>query len=311
MKVKLFTHTDLDGVGCAIVAKLAFLDVDIEYCDYDNVNGKISDYIVTEDFRKYNLTFITDISVDEQVAEMINECTYKEDTGEFILLDHHKTALWLNKYKWTCVKENFSEDMKNSGTHMFYLNVLDFYIENFTDIYNTLIDTSNFVEAVRRYDTWEWKDKYNDNNAKMLNDLMHLKGKDNFIYDVVSQLKVEGEFRFSKMDLFLLKQNQEKIDRYIEIKNKMIITKEINGYQAGVIFAEQYCSELGNVLSESHPELDFIVIINPSQSVSYRTVKNIDLSVIAKIYGGGGHPKSSGSPLSNEIREEIIDLIFE
>jgi len=52
MNVKLFTHTDLDGIGCAIVAKLAFPDVNIEYCDYDNVNEKIKQYIETEEYKK-------------------------------------------------------------------------------------------------------------------------------------------------------------------------------------------------------------------------------------------------------------------
>ena len=105
--------------------------------------------------------------------------------------------------------------------------------------------------------------------------------------------------------------NKEKIDKYIESKDKTIIVKEIQGYQAGVVFAEQYHSELGNKLSEMHPELDFIAMINPSHSVSYRTVKkNIDLSVIAKVYKGGGHTQSSGSPISKEMKNNILDLLF-
>lgn len=41
--IKLFTHTDLDGVGCAVVGKYAYDDqgISIEYCDYHNVNEKI------------------------------------------------------------------------------------------------------------------------------------------------------------------------------------------------------------------------------------------------------------------------------
>lgn len=39
--VKLITHTDLDGCGCAILAKLVFAtDVDITYAkSIDNVNS--------------------------------------------------------------------------------------------------------------------------------------------------------------------------------------------------------------------------------------------------------------------------------
>jgi len=311
MKVKLFSHSDLDGVGCGIIGELAFPQIDIEYCDYDNVNEKVKQYIETEKYKNYDTTFITDISVNEQLAKSIDEVFTQEH--EFVLLDHHKTALWLNDYKWACVAENISDNMKHSGTEMFYNNVLTFYINKFdhTDIYNALIDASDFVEMVRRYDTWEFKTIYNDKNPKMLNDLMYLKGRDRFIADAVRQIEEVNHYSFSWDDLELLKQNQEKIDNYIESKDKSIIVKEINGYQVGVVFAERYSSELGNKLSELHLELDFIAIINPSHSVSYRTIKNnIDLGVIAGIYGGGGHPKASGSPIDDNMRNKIMDLIF-
>ena len=43
--IKLFTHTDLDGVGCAILAKFAFSnDVDVEYCNYDDIDSKVEEY---------------------------------------------------------------------------------------------------------------------------------------------------------------------------------------------------------------------------------------------------------------------------
>lgn len=43
---KLFSHTDLDGIGCGILAKLAFgKDVDISYCDYDNIDSSVRKFI--------------------------------------------------------------------------------------------------------------------------------------------------------------------------------------------------------------------------------------------------------------------------
>ena len=43
-KNKLFTHCDLDGIGCAILAYFAFGrdNVDVEYCNYDDVGWKDS-----------------------------------------------------------------------------------------------------------------------------------------------------------------------------------------------------------------------------------------------------------------------------
>jgi oligoribonuclease NrnB/cAMP/cGMP phosphodiesterase (DHH superfamily) len=299
MKVKLFTHTDLDGIGCAIIAKLAFgKNIDIEYCDYNNINEIIANYIISKDYENHETTFITDISVNEQVAEMIDKIHLLK---EFVLIDHHKTALWLNKYEWTWVSEYHDEGIKSSGTTMFHQNISH---------YKNILFVDDFIESVRRYDTWEWKDKYNDILPKQINDLMYILGRDIFIEDVIYQLENNLEYIISQQNIELLNRKQKEIDKYIKSKNESIIVKEIQGYQAGVVFAERYSSELGNKLSELHPELDFIAIINPSHSVSYRTVKNIDLGVIAGVYGGGGHPKASGSPIDKNMRNKIIDLLF-
>ena len=56
-KIKLFTHTDLDGVGCAILAYLAFgrENVDVEYCNYDDVDEKVETFIEQEElFKSYD-----------------------------------------------------------------------------------------------------------------------------------------------------------------------------------------------------------------------------------------------------------------
>jgi len=312
MKIKLFSHSDLDGVGCGIIGKLAFPQIDIEYCDYDNVNEKIKRYIETERYKNYDTTFITDISVNEEVAKLIDNVY--TTSNEFVLLDHHKTALWLNEHKWAWVAEYLDEEdnTKQCGTMMFYLNILDYYIPEHHTRHVILVNAYSFVEIVRQYDTWEWKTKYNNIIPKQVNDLMGLLGRETFIENAVNQFTMLREFEITEQDLTLLKRNQEKIDSYIESKNESIIIKEIQGYQAGVVFAERYSSELGNKLSESHPELDFIAIINPSFSVSYRTVKKgIDLGLIAKVYGGGGHPQASGSPIDENMRNRIIDLLFQ
>ena len=61
-----------------------------------------------------------------------------------------------------------------------------------------------------------------------------------------------------------------------------------------------------------HPELDLVAMINMNGTVSYRTIKdNIDLGKdIAKVFGGGGHPKAAGSQFSKEVQMEIINKIF-
>jgi oligoribonuclease NrnB/cAMP/cGMP phosphodiesterase (DHH superfamily) len=89
-----------------------------------------------------------------------------------------------------------------------------------------------------------------------------------------------------------------------------MIEKNIGKYNVGIVFSEQYISELGNYLANKHNELDFIVLIG-SQSVSYRGIKDdIDLGLFAKQFGGGGHPKASGSQIVLEKQVRYIEDLF-
>lgn len=108
----------------------------------------------------------------------------------------------------------------------------------------------------------------------------------------------------------LLEIQQEKIDKYIKKKNNEIIEYRIDEYSVGVVFANQFISELGNELSSLNQQYDLIAMIGEN-SISYRTTKNnIDCSNIAKLFGGGGHKKSSGSRISEDNKLKIIKVIF-
>lgn len=302
MKCKLFTHVDLDGVGCSILAKVVFEDnVDITYCNYNDVNDIIRKFLNESDVASYEKVFITDISVNEEIAKLIDD-TYTH----FVLLDHHQTALWLNKYSWATVEEYLQTGDKHCGTHLFFQYLYDM------GLVGKVINMFNFSTIVRKYDTWEWKTKYDDLVPKQFNDLLYLLGRDRFIDEMVERLQSNRDIGLNEVDLTLLELNQEKIDKYIESKSKQIIEMTICGRLVGVVFAEQYTSELGNKLSEMNPHLDFIAIVNPSHSVSYRTIKdNINLGVdVAHYYEGGGHPKAAGHEISNELRTKILELLF-
>lgn len=313
-KIKLFSHTDMDGIGCAILGLLAFGkdNIDIEYCNYNDINEKVEEFVLNPVSDNYDKIFITDISVNENVAEGINNLFCKCNINKIELFDHHPTALELNKYDWCNVKINLNDKEKTSGTRMFYDYLKEKGdLESYEITYERCINLYNFVEIVRRYDIWQWKAE-NDLIPKQWNDLFYIMGREDFIETILYRLTHYNTFDFSDFDLQLLKYKQREIDTYIENKNKELIIKDILGYKAGVIFGEQYHSEVGNRLSEMHPELDFIVIINMSKSISYRNIGDkLDLGKnIAEIFGGGGHPNASGSPISDEFKNKVINDLF-
>jgi oligoribonuclease NrnB/cAMP/cGMP phosphodiesterase (DHH superfamily) len=295
MRVKLFTHTDLDGVGCYVVAKHVYENVDVEYCNYDEINEKVKSYLSNRDFLDYDLTLITDISIDEVNADVIN---YQYNLGnKFKLLDHHPTADWLNKYEWATVNPLHEDDTKSSGTTMLY------------DYLNHPRKVHEFAEKVRRYDTWEWATHYNDTHAKQLNDLLYLIGREAFVVRFINNPTIE----FGNTEKTILELEQTKIENYISQKTKELKCVSILNYQAGVVFAEQYQSVLGNELAKKFDYLDFIVMINPARgTISYRGIKNdIDLGKnVAKVFGGGGHPKAAGSQIEDTLINDFINSIF-
>lgn len=299
--VKLFTHTDLDGVGCAVVARVAFADaVDIEYCNYDDVDQKVEDFILSEKWRDYDVIFITDISVVEDVAERIEQTC----GDRLVLIDHHETALWLNDYGWARVTVYEGEDSRASGTSLFY----NFLAENRL-IKRDAKKLKEFAECVRRYDTWEWQTKYKDEHPKRLNDLLKVFGR----YVFCDRFTENPSIDFTKTEQTILDIEQRRIKYYIDSHAKGLkeITTE-EGYRIGVVFAENYLSELGNRLAEDYPHLDFIAMINlATGSISYRSNKDtVHLGMFAQTRGGGGHDRSAGSPISQELRDSLIQVIL-
>lgn len=297
--IKLITDSDLDGNSCLIAAKIFFKDdIDVTKSTPKKVNQDVLEAL--ENHSNYSKIFITDLSVNKEVADKLDSISDK-----VCLLDHHITADFLNQYSWANVQVEL-DGRKTCGAELFLNYVYNNMNENNIDKSHKIFD---FIEITRKYDTWEWHDVYNDLIPKRMNDLMYLKGIDTFVEEMVLKIN-SGEDAFSQIDIALLDFKQKEIDRYIEDKEECIISKNILGYNAGVVFAENFKSELGNALSKRHPEFDFIAIIGGS-SISYRTIKDdVDLSKVAKYFGGGGHSKASGSGIDSKILEKHLDSIF-
>lgn len=302
--IKLFTHQDLDGIGCAILAQLTFgKNVDITYCNYDEVDLLVREYISKMD-KEHDTCFITDISIKDDLASEID----REYKNNFKLFDHHKTALDLNKYDW-CVVEtmNNKKGLQTCGTELFHEYLIEHkYLKE---------DVKDFVKLVTNYDTWRWTEIGNMGLiSKKMNDLLYLYGRDEFVKWCLDKFKSRKSFlRFDKEDELLLQFNQKEIDKYIDSKEKEMIISCDGEYKYGVVFAEKYFSELGNELCTRNPNLDYVAMVNVgTYSISYRTIKeNIDVGQVAKRYGGGGHQKAAGSNFHNHIVTQFITNIFE
>ena len=303
-KYKLYTHQDLDGISCSILAQLLLRgnEVDIDYCNYNDINDKV-EALALADFNTYEKIFITDISITFDVAAKLNNLLDENNLlDKVVLLDHHKTALELNAFSWANVTVDIAGELC-CGTRLFYN-----YLLKYTG-YEPCSWLDNYVELVNRYDTWLWNTKYNDNNAKRLNQLFYLLGRDAFIQSIIDKDDIKDDI-LNEEDHKLLDAEERKVEEYINRKENTLKEIDVDGFKIGFVFAEQYISELGNQLSERHLELDMIAIFNNGK-VSLRTVKDdVDCSKFAQRFGGGGHKKASGFSISDDVLKNALALIF-
>lgn len=298
----LFSHNDLDGVGCGILAKLAFGEqAEVRYNSVSGLDLQVERYL--EKKHKEDVLLITDLSVHAENEKKIE--AFVKAGGDVILLDHHKTALHLNEYSWGHVKVSYDDGKLTSATSLLY----DYFIEN--KLLNPTPIVEQFVELVRLYDTWEWEGK-NELTAKQLNDLFFLLSIDEFEERMVARLQTETQFQFNEFEQKILAMEEEKIGRYVRKKRRELTQTFIHGFCTGIVHAESYHSELGNELGKDSPHLDYIAIINVGgKRISLRTIHDdIDVSEIANRYGGGGHAKASGCSLTTEAYEQYVAKVF-
>ena len=305
MRVLLLTHKpDIDGVAPVILSKFVFSELDYILLETFETNSIILEFVNDQVFDNYDKVYITDLSIDKDICEMINLNQILRN--KIKIFDHHHTHLFVNEYDFGTSIDIDSQGTRQSGTSLYYQHLLEMY-DN-TELKKESI--MQFVELVRQYDTWEWFEKKNI-DAKKLTDLFEIFGGDYFIKYFYKFLKTNDSFYYTEKNKYLLEVEQERIKRYIEEKSYSIIPIVLCNYNVGLVFSENYRSELGSALAiKFKQEYDFIILINLDRSVSYRGVKNIDLGGISKIFGGNGHVNSSSSPLSKSIQNKVIQSIF-
>lgn len=299
MRIKLFTHTDLDGVGCPVIGKIAFGEaLNTTYCNYEEVDDKVLDTI-TNDLDEFDAIFITDISVKEHTAKVIDSVA----ASKVVLLDHHPTALFLNEYSWASVSPREADGKTlSSGTSLFFHYLVG------QNLLTPSEELTQFVETVRLYDTWDWA-KGNDTTPKQLNDLFSLIGR----YKFLDRFSKNPDVSFNLTERTLLEVEEARIERYLKVKRKELREISVDGWKIGVVSGESYHSEVGNTLATENPHLDVIAIINFSRKqVSLRGLRATpDCGVFSKDFGGGGHPNAGGFPFNENISERVISAVFD
>lgn len=308
MKVLLFTHkNDIDGMGNAILAQLAFKEVDYELCGTFDLTSSVESYFEGDKIYQYDRIYVTDLCLEDPVLSKVAMDSKLE--GKVLVFDHHKTFTdpKYTSHKFVTVK---IEDEKGlcCGTSLFYKHLVS---EGLIDKDNKCI--SEFVELTRQHDTWEWRNIYNNEKSRELSILFDALGYDGYISLMTEKLRKEDIFEFDSMERILIDNRKKQIALKCEYYKDKIIYREILGMKAGIVFITyEYRNELAEYFRENKFDMDFTMMIALDPGVvAYRSVREGKaVRPVAELFGGKGHDKAATNPITDEMISKLLDVLI-
>lgn len=324
LKEVLIDHNDLDGAGCRIVFSIANMDkvngedFIIVNCSNNNVDDKVKEVIQRDDVNPNETSiYFSDITAGREVLEELKEAGYK-----MMIWDHHRTnffATWVIPDA-IIIPENDMGKLE-SGTSL----IFQYYAKEFVDTLDSkskYFDKKLFVdlvENIRSYDTYEFKETDNL-DAKKLNLLFFMLGIERFCKRYIKRILSEdnNDDLFTDSDNEFIDARLENEERIIEsIGKDHVYDVSIKGYKAAFIVSTggANISEVSYQFLKKYPEYDIMIGYSfylDGGAYSFRCTRDdIDLGKdIAYPIGGGGHPKASGAPIPEAIKDQIVNILL-
>lgn len=249
-------HNDADGFGSAYALyKAGFVNATYQPIDYGYPFPDIA-----EDIKQI---IIVDFSFPEDVCDRL-DAEY-----ELKVIDHHKTTKWLMS--------------KSYG-------VYDTHYSGAVLTWNAFVRTR--VPLILRYvqdrDLWKWELE----RSKEVNHGLEVVPRTFEAWDTIDINKVYTDGKAIIAD---------RLNSLIRIEQSMRIYDDAFGNKVGVVPSIVHQSEIGSYLLSQHPEINCAVVFYPKTvggvdvfGISIRSRGDVDVSVIALQYGGGGHKAAAG-----------------
>jgi uncharacterized protein len=275
MPRRLLTHTDLDGIGCAVLfAGAASGGAGFELVENGQIDGRVRAALASgADI------LVTDHGVSEETADLVDDFVARG--GRFSLLDHHRSALPLAARGWAVVDES------RSATGLLF------------DHLGRPPAFEEFARLVEDHDLW----RHEDPRSERLAALVGLLGHERFL----ERFRDDPAVSFREGELLLLENAERRREDFLRKKVEQARVVERGGERWAVCYAEDYQSDLAERLMNDLG-VTSTAIVNPGKrTVSLRS-RGGDVSVLARRFGGGGHARAAafsfrGSELETRLEE--------
>jgi oligoribonuclease NrnB/cAMP/cGMP phosphodiesterase (DHH superfamily) len=222
---------------------------------------------------------ILDFSYDNStIKKMISKAK------SLIVIDHHKSAL-VELHDIT----NTIFDMNKSGARLAW------------DFFHPGKSPPKFIEYIEDRDLWKWELAYSKEFSAAFAMIP-------FDFEAFTEFEDDSVFRKAcKKGSYILAYSKTVVKKIAD----QAILRTCNGKKVYIVNSSHWMSEIGAKLS---PDCDFAVVWyydhdRHEYRVSLRSFHdNIDVSEIAKKFGGGGHKKAAGFSLPKNTH---VDSVFQ
>ena len=305
MIVKLLTHGDLDGAGCAVITKTIFPEAEILAGPAgvaDHAIPKIINDLEDSDAKDF-LLIITDLAISN--PEIIKEAESRLGVNRLIIIDHHPES---QQYE---DKPYFYFSSNECATKLYHTIMCAH-----TKLYHTIINAhkivdqsgsthllqklaTEFIPAVDAWDMWRVESDFRQ-RGEDLNRLFWLLGFDKFVESMVTHFteRKDSDLSLLKIPINVIyaaleEDEKGKINSGIE----RTVCYQVDKLKVGWCVASSHVSRIAERMILAYG-LDLAVIYNIEyHSLHIRTVKGsaIHSGKIAKdLVGGGGHLAAAG-----------------
>ncbi len=299
MPVKIFSHqADPDGIGCIILSKICFDEVDYTLCkNITDLDIKLDSFINSKEYLNYEKIFITDLCPS---VNLLDKIVSNEIIDKVVIIDHHvfnlekiqdKDYAFINIDLKECAMSLFYEYLRKTGNLILPNKVL-----------------KEFVLLTKLHDTWEWKTT-NNLDAYHLETLFHKLGAIGYLNHFLDKLNMVAiHFKYSEEEKKLINEQLKDEEDYLNNLTKRLIYKKIANIKYGIVYGlYNYRNILSEKLRESNNCDILIYIAVDNETISFRSISGkISALEVALEYHGGGHEQSASCNLNPENEHKII-----
>ena len=279
IETTLLTHTDLDGIGCAVVlAGVRPGHGPLELVENGAIDGRVRATLAARmrDAAAHEV-LVTDHGIDAATADAADD--FVAAGGRFLLLDHHRSSQPLAGRAWATIDE------ARSATGLLF------------DHLGRPPAFAELARLVEDHDLW----RHEDPRSARLAALVGLLGHERFL----ARFRDDPDVELREAERLLVDNEEARREDYLRGKVGQARVTEIAGARWAVCYAEQYQSDLAERLMAELGVVATAIVNAGKRTVSLRG-RGVDVSGIAERFGGGGHARAAaftfrGRPLEEEL----------